>query len=73
MFTRHQLYQLYEEGRAPTVRLIESVLDYSEELKHDPHTRQQRHIADLAERIAKRAGRSSTSHLSSRGWLSTAR
>src|SRR5215211_6077828 len=53
MFTRHQLYQLYEEGREPTVRLIESLLDYIEELKHDPHNRRQRHIADLAERIKK--------------------
>lgn len=53
MFTRHQLYQLYEEGAEPTVRLIESLLDYIEELKADPHNRQQRHIKDLAERIAK--------------------
>jgi transposase len=53
MFTRHQLYQLYEEGREPTIRLIESLLDYIEELKHDPHNRQQRHIADLAGRIRK--------------------
>ena len=53
MFTRYQLYQLYEEGSEPTVRLIESLLDYIEELKADPHNRQQRHIADLAERIAK--------------------
>src|SRR5215213_1643553 len=53
MFTRHQLYQLYEEGREPTIHLIESLLDYIEELKHDPHNRQQRHIKDLAERIAK--------------------
>lgn len=53
MFTRHQLYQLYEEGREPTVRLIESLLDYIEELKHDPRNRRQRHIADLAERIGK--------------------
>ena len=53
MFTRHQLYQLYEEGREPTVHLIESLLDYIEELRHDPHNRQQRHIKDLAERIAK--------------------
>jgi len=57
MFTRHQLYQLYEEGREPTIRLIESLLDYIEELKHDPHNRQQRHIADLAERIGKLAAR----------------
>jgi transposase len=53
MFTRHQLYQLYEEGIEPTVRLIESLLDYIEELKHDPHNRRQRHIAELAARIAK--------------------
>jgi len=53
MFTRHQLYQLYEEGCEPTIRLIESLLDYIEELKHDPRNRQQRQIADLAERIAK--------------------
>ena len=53
MFTRHQLYQLYEEGREPTVRLIESLLDYIEELKHDPHHRQQRQIAELAAHIAK--------------------
>ena len=53
MFTRHQLYQLYEEGREPTVRLIESLLDYIEELKHDPHNRRQRHIKDLSDRIAK--------------------
>jgi transposase len=52
MFTRHQLYQLYEEGREPTIRLIESLLDYIEELKHDPHNRQQRRIAELAARIA---------------------
>jgi transposase len=57
MFTRYQLYQLYEEGSEPTVRLIESLLDYIEELKHDPHNRQQRHIADLAERIEKLAAR----------------
>jgi transposase len=57
VFTRYQLYQLYEEGAEPTVRLIESLLDYIEELKHDPHNRQQRHIADLAERIAKLAAR----------------
>jgi transposase len=53
MFTRHQLYQLYEEGREPTVRLIESLLDYIEELRHDPRNRRQRHIAALAERGAK--------------------
>lgn len=53
MFTRHQLYQLYEEGCEPTVRLIESLLYYIEELKADPHNRQQRQIADLAERIRK--------------------
>jgi transposase len=53
MFTRHQLYQLYEEGREPTIRLIESLLDYIEELQHDPHNRRQRQITDLAERIAK--------------------
>jgi len=53
MFTRHQLYQLYEEGREPTIHLIESLLDYIEELKHDPHNRQQRQIAELAARIAK--------------------
>ena len=53
LFTRHQLYQLYEEGAEPTVRLIESLLDYIEEFKHDPRNRQQRHIADLAARIAK--------------------
>ena len=57
MFTRHQLYQLYEEGREPTISLIESLLDYIEELKHDPHNRQQRHIAGLSERIAKLAAR----------------
>lgn len=51
MFTRHQLYQLYEEGREPTIQLIESLLDYIEELKADPHNRQQRHITDLSERI----------------------
>nr|MBA3438384.1 hypothetical protein [Pyrinomonadaceae bacterium] len=50
MFTRHQLYQLYEEGPQPTIGLIESLLDYIDELKHDPRHRQQRHIADLAER-----------------------
>lgn len=55
MFTRHQLYQLYEEGCEPTVRLIESLLDYIEELKHDPQNRQQRQIKDLAERIGKLA------------------
>jgi transposase len=53
LFTRHQLYQLYEEGAEPTVRLIESLLDYIEELKHDPHNRRQRHIDELAARIAK--------------------
>lgn len=53
MFTRHQLYQLYEEGREPTIRLIESLLDYIEELKHDPQNRQQRHIKNLSARIAK--------------------
>jgi transposase len=53
VFTRYQLYQLYEEGREPTVRLIESLLDYIEELRHDPHHRQQRRIADLSERIKK--------------------
>lgn len=57
MFTRHQLYQLYEEGREPTVRLIESLLDYIEEIKHDPQNRQQRHITDLAERIGKLAAK----------------
>jgi transposase len=57
MFTRHQLYQLYEEGREPTIQLIESLLDYIEELKHDPRNRQQRHIADLAERVKKLAAR----------------
>jgi transposase len=57
MFTRHQLYQLYEEGREPTIRLIESLLDYIEELKHDPHNRQQRQIDDLAERIGKLSAR----------------
>jgi len=57
MFTRHQLYQLYEEGREPTIRLIESLLDYIEELKADPHNRQQRQIADLSERIGKLAAR----------------
>jgi hypothetical protein len=36
MFTRHHLYQLYEEGREPTIRLIESLLDYIEELKPTP-------------------------------------
>ncbi len=53
MFTRHQLYQLYEEGREPTIQLIESLLDYIEELKHDPYNRRQRHIKDLSERIRK--------------------
>jgi transposase len=57
MFTRHQLYQLYEEGCEPTVRLIESLLGYIEELKHDPQNRQQRHIKDLAERIGKLAAK----------------
>lgn len=57
MFTRHQLYQLYEEGREPTIQLIESLLDYIEELKHDPQNRQQRHLADLSERIGKLAAR----------------
>ncbi len=57
MFTRHQLYQLYEEGREPTIRLIESLLDYIEELKADPRNRQQRHLNDLAERIKKLAAR----------------
>ena len=57
MFTRHQLYQLYEEGREPTIQLIESLLDYIEELKADPHNRQQRHIKDLSERIGKLAAR----------------
>lgn len=57
MFTRHQLYQLYEEGREPTIQLIESLLDYIEELKRDPHNRQQRHIVDLSERIQKLAAR----------------
>jgi transposase len=57
MFTRHQLYQLYEEGCEPIVRLIESLLDYIEELKHDPQNRQQRHIKDLAERIGKLAAK----------------
>lgn len=51
MFTRYQLYQLYEEGREPTIQLIESLLDYIEELKADPHHRQQRQIKDLAARI----------------------
>ena len=51
MFTRHQLYQLYEEGREPTIQLIESLLDYIEELKADPQNRQQRQIKDLAARI----------------------
>lgn len=55
MFSRHQLYQLYEEGREPTIHLIESLLDYIEELKHDPHDRQQHHINDLSERSAKLA------------------
>jgi transposase len=53
VFTRYQLYQLYEEGAEPTIRLIESLLDYIEELKHDPRNRQQRQIAELAARIAK--------------------
>ena len=44
-------------GAEPTVRLIESLLDYIEELKHDPQNRQQRHIADLAERIGKLAAK----------------
>jgi transposase len=57
VFTRYQLYQLYEEGPEPTVRLIESLLDYIDELKHDPQNRQQRHIADLSERIGKLAAR----------------
>ena len=57
MFTRHQLYQLYEEGCEPTIQLIESLLDYVEELKHDPHNRQQRHITDLSERIGKLAAK----------------
>jgi transposase len=57
MFTRHQLYELYEEGREPTVRLIESLLDYIEELKADPHNRQQRQIKDLSERIRKLSAR----------------
>ena len=51
MFTRYQLYQLYAEGREPTIQLIESLLDYIEELKADPHNRRQRHIKDLAARI----------------------
>jgi transposase len=50
-------YQLYEEGCEPTVRLIESLLDYIEELKHDPRNRRQRHVADLAERIGKLTAR----------------
>jgi transposase len=53
MFTCHQLYELYEEGREPTVRLIESLLDYIEELRHDPRNRRLRHIAELAARIKK--------------------
>jgi transposase len=53
VFTRCQLYQLYEEGREPTIRLIESLLDFIEELRHDPHNRQQRRIADLSGRIKK--------------------
>lgn len=57
MFTRHQLYQLYDEGRGPTIRLIESLLDYIEELKHDPHNRQQRTIEDLAGHIRKLTAR----------------
>jgi transposase len=57
LFTRHQLYQLYEAGREPAVRLIESLFDYIEELKHDPHNRQQRHIADLSERSGKLAAK----------------
>lgn len=32
---------------------FESLPDSIEELKHDPHNRQQRHIADLAQWIAK--------------------
>lgn len=51
MFTRHQLYQLYEEGREPIIQLMESLLDSIEELKADPHHRQQRQIKDLAARI----------------------
>jgi len=53
MFTRHQLYELYEEGREPTVRLIESLLDFIEELRHDPRNRRLRQIAELAARIGK--------------------
>ncbi len=53
MLTRHQLYQLYEEGREPTVRLIESLLDFIEELRHDPRNRRLRQIAELAARIKK--------------------
>lgn len=53
MFTRHQLYQPYDEGAESTVRLIESLLDYIEELKADPHNRRQRQIDELAARIAK--------------------
>jgi transposase len=57
MFTRHQLYQLYEAGREPTIQLIESLLDYIEELQHDPQNRQQRHLKDLSERIKKLSAR----------------
>ena len=53
MFTRHQLYQLYQEGAEPTVRLIESLLNYIEALKADPQNSRQRHIDELAARIAK--------------------
>lgn len=37
----------------PTIELIESLLDYIDELKHDPHNRQLNQIKDLSERIQK--------------------
>jgi hypothetical protein len=44
MFTRHQLYQLYEEGREPTVRLIESLIQQLADFERLLGKRQQRFI-----------------------------
>ena len=57
LLTRHQLDQLEEEGREPAIRLIESVLDYIEQLRHDSSNRQRRHIADLSGHISKLTAR----------------
>ncbi len=61
MFTRHQLYQLYEEGSEPTVGLIESLLEYIEEVKapvQPPAAPHQRHLgADRQARCPAQASR----------------